>query len=143
MECSKCIASCCHYFKVVAIKAEDIVHIAAFLQVSQERVKEEFLAQDEEGNLLTLQDEHGNSYHDVRKRQDETCIFLKPDEKCAVYPVRPQTCIDFPMGGVMCLTLYVNRNTRIPLVWGMGSDNYRKLLNWRTREVRREQWQTK
>jgi uncharacterized protein len=82
-DCQRCTA-CCRWPGQVRVSPEEITRIAAFLQ----RDEPEFIQQ------------HTRLQHDRRglalqEQSDGACVFLK-DNLCAIQPVKPQQCRDFP-----------------------------------------------
>ena len=83
LECQRCTA-CCRWPGQVRLTEAEITRLAAFKGLSEVSFIHQFtrLTQDRRG--LALQD-HPNG----------ECIFLE-GENCAVQPVKPQQCRDFP-----------------------------------------------
>lgn len=60
--------------------------IADYLGYSLKEFTEKFTKLGESRSGLILEE----------KNDDAACVFLNSDNSCAVYPVRPQQCRDFP-----------------------------------------------
>ncbi|MBI3876771.1 MAG: YkgJ family cysteine cluster protein [Verrucomicrobia bacterium] len=82
-ECQRCTA-CCRWPGQVRLSDEEISRLAAFKGLGEAEFIERFtrLAGDRRG--LALMD-----------KPDGSCVFLEGDN-CAVQPVKPQQCRDFP-----------------------------------------------
>ena len=68
----------------VWVTEEEIQKIAAFLNISVEKMMKTYVRQKENRYALI-----------ERKSMNYDCCFLK-DKKCQVYPVRPKQCRTFP-----------------------------------------------
>ncbi len=82
IDCTAC-ANCCKH-STVAISAEDIERIAAYLEISVEAVK----------RLYTVRDE-GRQNTPILASNENGCVFLDGN-LCMIYESRPKTCRDFP-----------------------------------------------
>jgi len=82
-ECGKC---CTGTPGVVWITEEEIIALAAFLQLSIEDVHKRYIRKC--GNRLALIEK-------PPKQGEYDCIFLK-GKRCTIYPVRPKQCRTFP-----------------------------------------------
>jgi Fe-S-cluster containining protein len=83
LECQRCTA-CCRWPGQVLLSDAEITRLAAFKNLSEHDFIQQFtrLRQDKRG--LALKDQ-----------PDGACIFLE-GENCAVQPVKPQKCREFP-----------------------------------------------
>lgn len=82
-ECQRCTA-CCRWPGQVRLSEGEIARLAQFLGRSEHDFIQQFtrLTADRRGLALT-------------ERPDGACIFLEGND-CAVQPVKPQQCRDFP-----------------------------------------------
>lgn len=82
-ECQRCTA-CCRWPGQVALDGSDIARMAVFKQITEHEFIQVYtrLRQDRRGLALTEQ-------------PNGECIFLDGND-CAVQPVKPQQCRDFP-----------------------------------------------
>lgn len=82
-ECQRCTA-CCRWPGQVALDDSDIARMAVFKQITEHEFIQVYtrLRQDRRGLALTEQ-------------PNGECIFLEGND-CAVQPVKPQQCRDFP-----------------------------------------------
>jgi uncharacterized protein len=82
-ECQRC-AACCRWPGQVRLTEGEITNLAAFKGLSEFDFIQKFtrLTQDRRG--LALQD-----------KENGECVFLEAGD-CAVQPVKPQQCRDFP-----------------------------------------------
>ena len=83
IQCERC-AACCRWPGEVRLTDAEIAQLAAFRGVSEKDFIEQFtrLRHDRRGLAL-------------REQPDGACIFLAGKD-CAVQPVKPQQCRDFP-----------------------------------------------
>ena len=83
LECERCTA-CCRWPGQVSLSDAEIARLAAFKGLGESDFIQQFtrLRPDRRGLALT-------------ERADGACIFLEGDN-CAVQPVKPQQCQDFP-----------------------------------------------
>ena len=83
LECQRCTA-CCRWPGQVMLSDEEIARLAAFKGVGEPEFIEQFtrLRADRRGLAL-------------KEQPDGACIFLE-NGGCAVQPVKPQQCQDFP-----------------------------------------------
>jgi hypothetical protein len=83
LECQRCTA-CCRWPGQVLLSDAEITRLASFKNLSEHDFIQQFtrLRQDKRG--LALKDQ-----------PDGACIFLE-GENCAVQPVKPQKCREFP-----------------------------------------------
>jgi len=83
LECQRCTA-CCRWPGQVRLTEEEITRLAGFKGVSEHDFIQQFtrLRHDRQG--LALQE-----------KPDGGCIFLEGND-CAVQPVKPKQCSDFP-----------------------------------------------
>ncbi len=83
LECQRCTA-CCRWPGQVLLSDAEIARLAAFKDLSEHDFIQQFtkLRADRRGLAL-------------RERTDGGCIFLE-GENCAVQPVKPQKCREFP-----------------------------------------------
>lgn len=83
LECERCTA-CCRWSGEVRLTDEEIARLAVFKKMSEGEFIERFtrLRADRRGLALVEQ-------------PDGACVFLEGRD-CAVQPVKPQQCRDFP-----------------------------------------------
>ena len=82
-ECQRCVA-CCRWPGLVRLTNEEISRLAAFKGLSEFDFIQQFTRlRPDRGGLALLE------------QPDGACIFLD-GEDCAVQPVKPQQCRDFP-----------------------------------------------
>ena len=82
-ECQRCTA-CCRWPGQVRLTDGEITRLAAFQSLSEPEFIEQFTRLTPDRRGLALKDQPGGA-----------CIFLAGDA-CAVQPVKPQQCRDFP-----------------------------------------------
>lgn len=82
-ECQRCTA-CCRWPGQVRLEAAEIARLAAYLQLPETDLSQQF-------NRLTS-DRRGLA---LRDQPNGECVFLD-GEDCRVQPVKPQQCRDFP-----------------------------------------------
>ncbi|MDA0990642.1 MAG: YkgJ family cysteine cluster protein [Verrucomicrobia bacterium] len=82
--CWQC-GNCCRGKGYVHIGADEVEHMAKHLKTTVNDFLETYttLGPDRKGLVLT-------------DKPNDDCIFLNPDSTCAVYPVRPRQCAEFP-----------------------------------------------
>ena len=82
-ECQRCTA-CCRWPGQVRLSAAEITRLATFKGLSENEFIQQFtrLRHDRQGLAL-------------KEQPDGACIFLD-GENCAVQPVKPQQCREFP-----------------------------------------------
>jgi len=51
-------------------------------------------------------------------RKDKRCKHLADDNKCGIYPIRPDACSTFPVGSECCLSA---REEEMEIVDGLAS----------------------
>jgi Fe-S-cluster containining protein len=83
LECQRCTA-CCRWPGQVRLTDGEIARLAAFKNVSEHDFIQRFTRLRHDRRGLALQEQ-----------PDGACIFLE-DGNCAVQPVKPQQCRDFP-----------------------------------------------
>ncbi len=83
LECRRCTV-CCRWPGQVRLTDKDIARLAAFKGISEHEFIQQFtrLRQDRQGLAL-------------HEQPDGACIFLEAND-CAVQPVKPQQCREFP-----------------------------------------------
>ena len=83
LECQRCMA-CCRWPGQVVLSDEEIARLAAFKGMGEPEFIQQFtrLRADRRGLAL-------------KEQPDSACIFLEGGS-CAVQPVKPQQCKDFP-----------------------------------------------
>lgn len=82
-ECSRCTA-CCRWPGQVRLAEEEIDRLAVFLRLTGHEFIQQFTRLTHDRRGLALQE-----------KSDGACVFLEGDD-CAVQPVKPQQCSDFP-----------------------------------------------
>lgn len=82
-ECQRCTA-CCRWPGQVLVNNAEIKRLAEFKEMSEQDFIQQFtrLRQDRRGLAL-------------KEQPDGACIFLE-GENCAIQPVKPQKCKEFP-----------------------------------------------
>ena len=83
LECERCTA-CCRWPGQVLLSEAEITRLAAFKGVSEHDFIQQFTRLRPDKRGLALKDQ-----------PDGACIFLE-GENCAVQPVKPQKCREFP-----------------------------------------------
>ena len=83
LECQRCTA-CCRWPGQVLLSDTEITRLAAFKQMSEHDFIQRFARLRPDRRGLALKD-----------NPDGSCIFLEEDS-CAVQPVKPQKCKEFP-----------------------------------------------
>ncbi|MCX8147077.1 MAG: YkgJ family cysteine cluster protein [Candidatus Woesearchaeota archaeon] len=85
-DCKKC-GHCCRHGSGALVRME-LKEIAKKLNMKEEEIKEKYMEEIERFNTKLLRPklirEEGRPYG--------RCIFLKPDNKCSIYDVRPLQC---------------------------------------------------
>jgi Fe-S-cluster containining protein len=82
-ECQRCTA-CCRWPGQVRLAPAEIARLAAFKELSEEKFIAKFTRLTPDRRGLALMD-----------KPNGECIFLEGND-CAVQPVKPQQCRDFP-----------------------------------------------
>jgi Fe-S-cluster containining protein len=88
LKCRGC-GTCCSVYETININISDIFHISTYLGITPEAFFEQYCRkmEDGKGGATFILDVNGG------------CKFRR-DDKCAIYPVRPDTCamhpFDFP-----------------------------------------------
>jgi len=82
-ECQRCTA-CCRWPGQVRLSDAEIARLAAFMELSEH----EFIQR----HMRLRSDRQGLS---LQEKPNGECIFLNGND-CAVQPVKPQQCRDFP-----------------------------------------------
>lgn len=77
--------ACCRWAGIVRVDDAQIAAIAEFLKLTEQQFIEQYtqLAPDRRGLVLV-------------DAPDGACIFLSPDNRCRIHPVKPRQCNDFP-----------------------------------------------
>lgn len=83
VECQRCTA-CCRWPGEVRLDAAEIAAIASHVGMGEEKLIEQHMRLRFDRRGLAL-----------KEREDGSCIFLA-EGGCAVQPVKPQQCKDFP-----------------------------------------------
>lgn len=83
LECQRCTA-CCRWPGQVRLTDEEITRLAAYKGMSEHDFIQKYTRLEFERQGLAL-----------LEQPDGACIFLE-GESCAVQPVKPQQCKDFP-----------------------------------------------
>lgn len=82
-ECQRCTA-CCRWPGQVRLSAGEIARLAAFKGLSEVEFIQQFTRLTTDRRGLALAD-----------KPDGACVFLEGND-CAVQPIKPQQCRDFP-----------------------------------------------
>jgi Fe-S-cluster containining protein len=82
--CTGC-GNCCRWPGYVRVTDNDIIRIADYLGMEIRDFVDEY--------TIVTDDRRGLS---IGEREDGACRFLNEDNSCAIQPVKPQQCIDFP-----------------------------------------------
>jgi len=102
-DCSTCGAHCCKEVKFIDITETDIERISKYLKISAKRFKQRYTHHNHLWKHAT----------GTTKRSLKTpCFFLK-NNRCSIYPVRPEVCETFPFR-------YFGNRTVIAGVGGTG-----------------------
>jgi hypothetical protein len=82
--CTRC-GECCRIPGQIHLTDEDIARLAAFLGLT-------------EHDFIQRYTDLARDRRDLALKGDPaaTCLFLKEND-CAVYPARPQQCVDYPV----------------------------------------------
>ncbi|MEO0448482.1 MAG: YkgJ family cysteine cluster protein [Verrucomicrobiota bacterium] len=82
--CQQC-GNCCRYPGEVILEEGEVDSIAEYLELSPSQFAEEYteLRQNRQG-LTLISDPQG------------ACIFLTPENRCAIHSVKPKQCEGFP-----------------------------------------------
>jgi hypothetical protein len=83
LECQRCTA-CCRWPGQVRLSDAEITRLANFLRLTEHNFIQQYTRLRADRRGLALQDQ-----------PDGACIFLE-NNNCAVQPVKPQQCRDFP-----------------------------------------------
>jgi Fe-S-cluster containining protein len=83
--CAGC-GNCCRGPGRVWVDRRGAVEIADHLGLLMSEFRERFVALDWNGGHV-LRD---------KSEEDDACVFLTPDNRCAIHPVKPKQCADFP-----------------------------------------------
>lgn len=83
IECHRCTA-CCRWPGEVRLEEAEVSNLASYLGLSEP----EFIEQ----HTRLRQDRRGLA---LKEKPDHSCIFLE-GKNCAVQPVKPQQCREFP-----------------------------------------------
>lgn len=83
-ECKRC-GACCKIEGIVRLQDDDPAKIAAFIGISESDfiANETEIAPDRRGLIL-------------KDREDGACAMLGADNRCKIYPVRPEKCRTYP-----------------------------------------------
>jgi len=84
-QCHGC-GNCCRGAGRVWVDREGAVAIAEHLGLLMSEFRANFVALDWNGGHV-LRD---------RSEDDDACVFLSPDNRCAIHPVKPRQCAEFP-----------------------------------------------
>lgn len=79
IDCLEC-ANCCKTTSPIILQ-EDIDRLAKYLKIKSGDFIQKYLEMDEDGDFVFT---------------SAPCPFLKDDNRCAVYDVRPQACREYP-----------------------------------------------
>ena len=82
-DCQRCTA-CCRWPGQVKLSDGDVTRIAEFLRLTEVEFIQSHTRLQHDRRGLALQEQ-----------ADGACVFLK-DDLCAIQPVKPQQCRDFP-----------------------------------------------
>ena len=82
--CQQC-GNCCAVDGIVQVSIEETNRIAEFLEISLEEFREKYATRIP-GRGWVLLDKTGS----------DDCIFLTENRKCAIQPVKPRQCVNFP-----------------------------------------------
>lgn len=80
-ECQRC-GNCCRGDGFVRVTPEEIRKIAEFLDISVQECCNKYIMQVSDGYWL-------------KDKPNKDCVFLE-DNLCAIHPVKPKQCRDFP-----------------------------------------------
>jgi uncharacterized protein len=81
----RCCGNCCRWEGIVRYVPQEGAQIARFLGISEDELIQRYtrLAPDRKGLVF-------------QEQPDGACIFLTPENRCAIHPVKPQKCRDYP-----------------------------------------------
>ena len=82
--CQRC-AKCCKWVGDVCLEEDDVLRIAAFLQISVEEFTTEYTRLRESRRGLSLID-----------KANHECIMLEDGRNCRIQAVKPKQCAGFP-----------------------------------------------
>ncbi len=84
--CQRC-GACCRWPGIVRVNDQEITAIADFLGLTETAFIDSYtrLASDRKSLICT-------------ERDDGACVFLTPDNRCRINPVKPRQCRAFPEG---------------------------------------------
>lgn len=105
--CNLCKGYCCKIHDDIAIDFTEIINLAAFLNDTYVGVTRKYLKKSKDNNRWIL--------------YGKPCGFLTYNG-CAIYPVRPKACKDYP------IQLYNNKNHYTVWVYGAAGCLYQHAL---------------
>jgi Fe-S-cluster containining protein len=110
-ECVKNCSKCCRLAGVVYIYNEEVKRISTYLKISTDEFIKEYCMIINKG--LCLKDQPNST----------NCIFLIPDNKCFIYPVRPYQCFSYPFWSNILLSeeRWINESKFCP---GIGQGKF-------------------
>ena len=82
MDCLEC-ANCCKSIPPI-LSSRDVKRISKHIGISKSQFEEKYLKTDEDGDVVI---------------NASPCPFLKDDNKCEIYEVRPTACRQYPHSG--------------------------------------------
>ena len=81
----QCCGECCRWPGTVSATEAEMAAAAAFLRISLDQFIQDYTRLDDSRRKLIYKD-----------APDGACIFLSPDNRCRIYPARPEQCRTFP-----------------------------------------------
>jgi Fe-S-cluster containining protein len=79
--------ACCRGPGTVWVSRQRAIEIAEYLGLPLSQFRARYCSHDWKGGHI-LRD---------RSLEDDACVFLTEDNRCAIHPVKPQQCVDFPV----------------------------------------------
>ena len=81
--CKQC-GQCCRWEGYIYVNKPDLKKIAAFLKLTEDEFINEYVELEQKPRF------------NIKLKENGECLFLNSNNKCFIYPVRPQQCRDFP-----------------------------------------------
>jgi Fe-S-cluster containining protein len=107
--CSAGCAFCCAI--PVAVSAPEALYIAAWLHTTLSREDQAALLT----RLRTRVEERWGWTVEARGARKRFCIFLREDERCGIYPIRPLACRGYnSTSRSACEEAFIDRGDRVP-----------------------------
>jgi uncharacterized protein len=94
--CSTCRADCCRL--PVEVHLSELPGLGLAHEKDAEYDLEGLIKRLKKQGMIRLFDRQ-KGYITLAQKPDDSCIFLDNTSRCRIYPVRPQTCRNFPAKG--------------------------------------------